>query len=147
MYAKDKEAQEEFENGNAFAFIPGFGSIQLDKSDYFGLFNRSKHMANLKLFYNNSDMNLSSNLRVTYRSKYGLFDTNNNNYLDEYDEFVEAYTLWNWSINKTFYKNYELGLGIDNIFDYTDIPESQGDFVFISNLPGRIIYTKLNITF
>ena len=104
-------------------------------------------MANFKVFYTLEKHNINTNLRATYRSKYGLFDTNSNRYLDKYDDFVEAYTIWNWAINKFFYKNYELGFGIDNIFDFTDTPESGGDSVFIGNIPGRIIYGKLNIKF
>jgi len=145
LFAKDKAAISVFENGEAFASVPGTPSFQLDKNDYFGLFNRSKHMANLKVFYTLEKYNINTNIRATYRSKYGLFDTNSNNYLDTYDNFVEAYTIWNWAINKTFNKNLEVGFGIDNIFDFTDPPESGGDSVFIGNIPGRIIYGNINI--
>ena len=147
LFAKEKEAIELFKNGQAFASTPGSPSFQLDEKDYFGLYNRSKHMANLKVFYTLSKHNLTTNLRAIYRSKYGLFDTNSNNYLDIYDDFVEAYTVWNWAINKTFYNNYEIGFGIDNVFDFTDTPEYENDSVFIGNIPGRIIYAKLNFKF
>ena len=147
LFAKEKEAIELFKNGQAFASTPGSPSFQLNENDYFGLYNRSKHMANLKIFYNFSKHNLTTNLRANYRSKYGLFDTNSNGYLDTYDDFVGAYTLWNWAINKTFYNNYEIGFGIDNIFDFTDTPEYENDSVFIGNIPGRIIYAKLNFKF
>lgn len=147
LLAKDKDAVKEFKNGEAFASNPGTGSFRLDEDDYFGLFNRSKHMANFKIFYTNTQYNFNTNLRVTYRSKYGIFDTNSNLYLDEYDEFVEAYTLWNWAINKTFKEKYEVGIGVDNIFDFTDEPESNQDSTFINNIPGRIFYAKLNIQF
>lgn len=147
LFAKDKDVIEAFENGEAFASFPGVGSVELGKDDYFGLYNRSRHMANIKLYYTNQKLNFNTNLRGTYRSKYGLFDTNNNQYLDKYDDFVEAYTIWNWAINKTINKNFEFGIGIDNIFDFTDVPTSENDFVFIGNIPGRIIYTNLNIQF
>ena len=147
LFAKDKEVIEAFENGEAFASFPGIGSVELSKDDYFGLYNRSRHMANIKIFYTHQKLKFNTNLRGTYRSKYGLFDTNNNQYLDTYDDFVEAYTIWNWAVNKTINKNFELGFGIDNIFDFTDVPTSENDFVFIGNIPGRIIYTNLNIQF
>lgn len=147
LYAKDKAVEDVFKRGEAFASVPGAPSFRLEKDDYFGLFNRSRHMANLKIYYEYDKLNLNTNLRGTYRSKYGLFDTNSNTYLDKYDEFVEGYSLWNWAINKTFYENYELGFGIDNIFDFTDIPEDANDNVFIANIPGRIIYAKMNINF
>lgn len=149
LFAKDKDAIDYFKRGEAFASIHNMGSIELSKDDYFGLPNRSKHMANAKVFYSFDELNLNTNIRGIYRSKYGLYDTNGtvNGYLDTYDDFVEAYTMWNWAINKTFYKNFELGFGIDNIFDFTDIPESDADTVYIGNIPGRIIYGKLNIQF
>ena len=148
LIAKDKDAESIFRDGQAFASTPQ-GAIQLNEDDYFGLPNRSRHMANLKLFYELKDKGLNANLRGVYRSKYGLFNTNGtiNGYLDKYDEFVEGFSTWDLAINKTFYKNYELGFGIDNIFDFTDWPESGSDQIFIANIPGRLFYGTLNIKF
>jgi outer membrane receptor for ferrienterochelin and colicins len=148
LYAKDKKAEEAFKKGEVYARTSSNSpAFQLGEKNYFGLYNRSRHMANLKLFYTLKNWGLNTNIRGKYRSKYGLFDTNSNNYLDTYDGFVNAYTLWDWAINKTFKKRYELGFGIDNIFNFTDAPESAIDALFIGNIPGRIIYTKLNIQF
>ena len=148
LYAKDKAAKKAFRNGEVFAReSTNSPAFQLNEDDYFGLYNRSRHMANLKVFCTFKKWDLNTNIRAKYRSKYGLFDTNSNNYLDAYDGFVNAYTLWDWAVNKTFNRNFELGLGIDNIFDFTDAPESANDALFIGNIPGRIIYTKLNIQF
>ncbi|MDY8138407.1 TonB-dependent receptor plug domain-containing protein [Aquimarina sp. 2201CG5-10] len=141
LYAKDKTAEQAFENGEVFAREnPASPSFQLTEEDYFGLYNRSRHLANFKVFYTIPDWNLNTNLRATYRSKFGLFDTNGNTYLDDFDTFVESYTIWDLAINKTFYDNYQLGLGVDNLFDFTD-PQN------ISNISGRILYGKLNIKF
>ncbi len=141
LYAKDKEVEQDFEDGQVFARLtPSSPSFRLQKDDYFGLFNRSRHMANFKIFYDIPKWNLDTNLRTTYRSKYGLFDTNGNTYLDTYDEFVEGYTIWDFAINKTIYKNYKLGFGIDNMFNFND-PQN------ITNIAGRIIYGTININF
>ena len=141
LYAKDKEAEQDFEDGQVFARLtPSSPSFRLQKDNYFGLFNRSRHMANFKIFYDIPKWNLDANLRTTYRSKYGLFDTSGNTYLDTYDEFVGAYTIWDFAVNKTIYKNYKLGFGIDNILDFND-PQN------ITNIPGRIIYGSININF
>lgn len=140
LFAKDKDAIDAFKNGEAYARLPGSPSFQLDEKDYFGLYNRSRHMANIKVFYTISKWGLNTNIRAIYRSKYGLYDTNSNTYLDKYDEFIDGHTLWNFAINKTFFKDYQISFGIDNIFDYKD---SQN----ISTLSGRIIYGKLNIQF
>ena len=148
LIAKDKEAEKMFKDGLAFASTPQ-GTAQLEEGDYFGLPNRSRHMANIKLFYDFKKWGLNANLRGVYRSKYGLFDTNGtiNGYIDKYDDFVEGYSTWDLALNKTLYKNYQLGFGIDNIFDFTDWPQSANDQVFIANIPGRLFYGTLNIKF
>tara|TARA_B110000902_G_scaffold31612_1_gene33804 strand:+ start:188 stop:2215 length:2028 start_codon:yes stop_codon:yes gene_type:complete len=141
LYAKDKEAEQDFKNGQIFARItPSSPSFQLEEEDYFGLFNRSRHMANFKIFYTIPKWNLDANLRTTYRSKYGLFDTNGNTYLDKYDDFVDGYTIWDFAVNKTIYKQYRLGFGVDNLFNFKDTQN-------ISNIAGSIIYGTLNINF
>ncbi|MBT8253555.1 MAG: TonB-dependent receptor [Flavobacteriaceae bacterium] len=141
LYAKDKDAEMAFENGEVFAReSPTSPAFQLDKSDYFGLFNRSRHTANFKIFYQISKWNANANIRATYRSKFGLFDTNGNAYLDSYDDFVDGYSIWDIAFNKTIFKNYELGIGVDNLFDFTD-PQN------ISNIAGRIIYGTFTLNF
>jgi len=141
LFAKDKEAERAFKDGEVYAReTPSSPSFQLDKDDYFGLFNRSRHMANIKTFYTVEKWKLNTNIRGSYRSKYGLFDTNTNSYLDSFDVFVKGYTIWDWAVNKTLYKNYELGLGVDNIFDFTDAQN-------ISNISGRLFYGRININF
>jgi outer membrane receptor for ferrienterochelin and colicins len=141
LYAKDREAERAFEEGRVFARLtPTSPSFQLQKNDYFGLFNRSRHMANLKVFYTIPKWNMDANIRTTYRSKYGLFDSNSNSYLDDFDVFVEGYAVVDLALNKTVYQNYQLGVGLDNAFNFTDAQN-------ISNIAGRILYGKLNIQF
>lgn len=141
LFAKDKEVEKAFKNGDVFARETASSpSFQLGKNDYFGLYNRSRHMANIKVFYSIPQWRLNANVRATYRSKYGLYDTNGNDYLDTYDRFVDGYALVNVAVNKTFFKDYRLGLGVDNVLDFTDAQN-------ISNIAGRIIYAKLNIHF
>lgn len=141
LYAKDKEAERAFEQGTVFARLtPSSPSFQLQKNDYFGLFNRSRHMANIKVFYTVPQWNMDMNMRTTYRSKYGLFDSNANSYLDDFDVFVNGYVVADLAVNKTIFKDYQLGLGVDNAFNFTDAQN-------ISNIAGRILYGKLNIQF
>ncbi|MGY5353684.1 TonB-dependent receptor plug domain-containing protein [Wenyingzhuangia sp. IMCC45467] len=140
LIAKDKSVAAAFKNGDVYARNRQGSSFQLKPSDYVGLFNRSKHMANLKLFYNNPAWGLDANIRTTYRSKYALTDSNDNAYLDKYDAFINGYAVADVAINKTIAKHYTLGIGIDNLFNFTD-PQN------INNIPGRILYGKLNIKF
>lgn len=141
LYAKDKDAIKAFEDGEVYAReTPSSPSFQLKKSDYFGLYNRSRHMANVKLFYTFKQWKLNTNIRATYRSKFGLYDTNGNNHLDRYDQFISGYSILDVAFNKTLYSNYKIGIGVDNLFNFSD-PQN------ISNIPGRILYGKLNIQF
>ncbi len=139
LLAKDKGAETEFRNGEIFARSKDNKTFKLSTKEYFGLLNRSRHMASVKMFYKIPKWNLDFNIRGTYRSKYGLYDTNGNGYLDKYDTFIDGYTLWNTAINKTFYKKYQLSVGVNNLFDFTNKE--------ITNIPGRIIYGKIFIQF
>ena len=141
LYAMDQAAKKAFKNGLVYAReSPSSSSFQLSKNDYFGLYNRSRHMANFKVFYTYTPWKFDANIRGTYRSKYGLYDTNGNTYLDAYDEFIKGYTIWDVALNKTLFKNYHIGFGLDNILGFTNTQN-------ISNISGRIIYGKLNIQF
>uniref|UniRef100_UPI00404A77C8 TonB-dependent receptor plug domain-containing protein n=1 Tax=Flavobacterium sp. TaxID=239 RepID=UPI00404A77C8 len=137
LIAKDQEVVEQINAGEIFARDPNtLASFQLQKNDYFGLFNRSKHTANLKMLYEIPKFKSNVNLRIFYRSKFGLFDTNNNNILDRYDTFVSDYWTVNLSINKEFKHGFSLQIGAQNLFDYQDIDN-------IPSLPGRQFFTRI----
>lgn len=136
LYAKDKDAIRAFEARE----VNATSNIILTQDQYFGLFNRSRHMGNFKVFYEIPKWNSNINLRTTYRSRYGLFDTNTNGYLDTFDDFARGYAIVDIAFNKTLWNDYEIGFGSDNLLDFTD-PQNA------NNIPGRIIYGKLNIKF
>lgn len=137
LEAKDNDSKNQIKNGEVFArMTPSSPTFQIQSKDYFGLYNRSKHNFNLKVSYAFKDY-FDIYFKSKYRSKYGLSDSNGNNLLDDFDDFVESNLISDISISKN-YKNYILTVGVDNLFDYTD-PEN------IPNYPGRIIYSKLNI--
>ena len=136
LYAYDLDARKAFENGDVYARLtvdsPAF---RLKKSDYFGLYNRSRHMGVLKINYNNLENNFSCNLRLRYRSKYGIYDSNSNNYLDKYDDFVNGHITTNISMNKIINSSLTVSGGVENIFNYLDRQN-------ISNLSGRIYFLR-----
>ena len=137
LEAKDNEAKNQIKKGEVFARLtPNSPAFQIKPKDYYGLYNRSRHNLNLKISYVTKN-NFEVYFKSKYRSKYGISDTNGNNLLDDFDEFVDSNLLSDMSISKK-YKNYNLTFGVDNMFNYTDP-------VNIPNYPGRIIYSKLNI--
>ena len=115
----NKEEKKRIKNGEIFfrktATSP---SERLTISNYFGLPNRSKHTANIKLFYENFEHDFSVNIRGVYRSEYALFDTNNSQgIIDRYDDFVSGNLQVNFSMEKTFFELMNVQFGIDNLFN------------------------------
>ncbi|WP_289057606.1 TonB-dependent receptor [uncultured Flavobacterium sp.] len=139
LTAKDKSVLDNFENYQ-YVRNSDLQTIQIKKSDYFGLFNRSKHTANVKLAYTIPKIKTDINLRVFYRSKYGMFDTNGNQILDKYDTFVDGYFLTNLSISKYIGDKFMLQAGANNLFDFTDPSQ-------ISNLAGRQLFARIQYNF
>ena len=71
-------------------------------------------------------------------ASFHVFDSNGNDFLDAYDEFVKGYFDIDIAGSKQINKSLTINIGIDNILDYTD-PSN------ITNLPGRIVYGKFNL--
>ena len=141
LVAKDKSVLKAIDKGEVFARDQTtLASFQLKKDDYFGLFNRSKHTANFKVLYTIPALKTAINLRVFYRSKYGIADSNNNQILDNYDAFVADYFLTNLSITKDIKDNLSLQMGANNLLDFTNPNE-------ISNLSGRQLFARLQFNF
>jgi outer membrane receptor for ferrienterochelin and colicins len=141
LIAKDKSVIEAIENSEVFARNPQtLQSFQIKKTDYFGLFNRSKHTANIKFLYTIPKLKMDINLRIFYRSKYGIFDTNSNQILDKYDDFVNDYFLTNLSVSKQIKEKFTLQVGANNLLDFTN-PQD------ISTISGRQIFGKLQFNF
>jgi len=140
LIAKDPSIIDLIKTGTVYG-RDGLETVQLKPSDYFGLFNRSRNTINAKVYYTIPEWKTGLALRYIYRSKYGLNDTNGSQgILDKYDTFVKGYGLVNFSVTQPVGKYFVLQAGANNIFDFTD-PQ------YISNLPGRITYAKLQYNF
>src|SRR5690625_2915503 len=101
------------------------------------MFNRSKHSANIKMYYFWEALDLDANLRGNWHGKYGRIDSNGNSYADP-GEYENGYIVWDASVAKTVNERYTLRLGIDNILDFT---RPSG----LSYLPGRLFYAQLSL--
>ncbi|SFR31319.1 outer membrane receptor for ferrienterochelin and colicins [Robiginitalea myxolifaciens] len=149
LYAYDKQRQSDVGNGEVFARDPEtLQTIRLEDSDYFGLENRSRHTLNFKAFYTVPKWDANANLRVVYRSRFGLTDQNGNGLLDSFDNsFVRGYTLVNLSLDKRFNKNYQLQVGANNLLDFRgNNPLAAQDSELLIN-PGIQLFAKLNVQF
>lgn len=139
LIAKDKSVLDNFDD---YQYIRNseLQTVQISKSDYFGLYNRSKHTANIKFAYTIPKIKTDISLRVFYRSKYGMFDTNGNQILDKYDKFVGDYFITNLSISKYIANKFILQAGANNLLDFTDPSQ-------ISNLSGRQLFARIQYNF
>ena len=155
LYAKDKDVVEQVKNGEIYWRDPvTLVTQRLKPGEYFGLYNRSRHMGNIKLFYADREKGLEASARVIYRGRYGVgdirgniqgetipaSDNNGNGILDTHDNFVQGYALVNISFAKTIPLGIRFQVGVDNIFNHVDR-------IFIPNLPGRLIYTSVSYSF
>lgn len=139
LTAKDKSVVDNFEE---YQYIRNseLQTVKINKSDYFGLYNRSKHTANIKFSYTVPKIKADLNLRVFYRSKYGMYDTNGNQILDKYDTFVNDYFLTNLSASKYITDKLQFQIGANNLFDYTEPSQ-------IPNLSGRQLFARIQYNF
>lgn len=155
LFAKDKDVLDQVRDGNVFYRDPTTLITQrLARSEYVGLYNRSRHMGNLKLFYLNPATGWEGSIRLIYRGRYGVgalqgniqgenvppSDSNSNGVLDRFDSFVRGYGLVNVAVGKTIRESVRLQLGVDNVLNHTEP-------IFIPNLPGRLVYISAHYQF
>lgn len=138
--AKDKAVLKALESGTVYARDPETNlTRRVSKDEYGGLLNRSKHMANAKVFYEHPETGWSASARVVFRGRYGIADANNNQILDADNEYVDGYATVNLSVAKTFAQCIRLQAGCDNLFDYTNK-------TYIPSVPGRLLWVSAALT-
>ncbi len=141
LMAKDLSVIDSIEAGhfpyNQNIHDPATGNSYAPKSaDYWGIENRSRHMANFKAFYNYRPWDAGLNIRINYRGKYPFGDRNGNQFIDRYDTFVNGFWMLNAAFEKKLMKQHlSIRLTLDNILNYTD--------PLIPGQPGRIVLAGL----
>ncbi|MBS1664388.1 MAG: TonB-dependent receptor [Bacteroidetes bacterium] len=89
--------------------------------DYFGLAQRSRHQANIRLFYYAPVWGLRASARFNYLSRAGLNDTNGNGYIDSHDQFAPGYGIVSFSVEKEVWKKrLSIQAGVDNVAGYAN---------------------------
>lgn len=139
LIAKNKAVLDAFES-HQYIRNAQLQTIQINKTDYFGMFNRSKHTANIKVAYTIPRIKTDINLRVFFRSKYGIVDTNGNQILDKYDRFISGYCITNLAVSKNIAHKIMLQVGANNLLNYTDPNQ-------ITNLAGRQFFARIQYDF
>ncbi|MCB0501244.1 MAG: TonB-dependent receptor [Bacteroidetes bacterium] len=127
---KDLDAVKKYKNGE----IIGRGTDNIQRkynlSEYGGLYNKSKHTANLKIIYTNEKYDFSISVRNLYRGKFGFGDINNSGYLDDEREYAKGYYNLDITLQKELFEFINILFSIDNITNATN--------EFLPSMPGRI---------
>lgn len=139
LEAKDKDVIDQLRAGTVFRRDPAtLVTTRVRAGEYGGLLNRSRHSANVKLFFEHPESGFSASLRGVFRSRFGFADRNANAILDAPDEYVPGYGLWNLSAAQTF-RRLRLQAGLDNLLGYRNP-------VLIPNLPGRLGWLSVGVS-
>jgi outer membrane receptor for ferrienterochelin and colicins len=140
LQTADKADLERIKEGSVFTRdLQTNETSQVTKSDYGGLPNRSKHMANAKLFYENEKKGWSASVRILYRSRWGTYDKDGNGLINRNDEFAKSSALFNVNAAKSF-NGFRIQAGIDNLFNYKDE-------INLPSQPGIQPYVSINYSF
>lgn len=127
LITADKEVLKKINDKDEYARNQNTSQAYIMKrSDYAGLPNRSAHMANLKLFYNDEKTGWSGSVRAIYRNRWGTTDKDGNGIINRNDEFAPGFLLLNISASKKI-RSFNFQAGIDNLLNYKDV----------LNLPGQ----------
>ncbi|MFY7653237.1 MAG: TonB-dependent receptor plug domain-containing protein [Chitinophagaceae bacterium] len=117
----DKDVIQQINEGRLYGRNSNNNEVYLmNKSDYKGLPNRSKHMVQAKIFYQNEKTGWNGSLRAVYRSSWGTNDIDGNGVINRSDEMAKGFMLLNCSIGKQVNKQLNWLAGIDNILNHKD---------------------------
>lgn len=141
LIAKDKEILHKIREGTMYKRDPYTNVTTLvTKSEYKGLYNRSRNTANLRFQYNNIQYKANAFITVKYRGRYGFSGLNNfyngNDILDDDREFIKGFVLMNATISKDL-NRWEIQGGMENILNYTNK-------LLMPNIFGRSYFINVN---
>lgn len=139
LEAKDKQVLKNIKEQKIISRDPiTYVSSIVTKAEYGGLFNRSKHSANLQLSYANVQHWLTASIRATYRGRFGYNDITGDNVLNDDREYINGFVLLNATIGLAVHKGLQFQLGMENILNHMDK-------VRMPNLSGRVYFINCNM--
>ncbi len=127
LITADKNVLKQIKAGEVYAREAGTNRVyKMNRWDYAGLPNRSAHMANLKLFYEDEKRGWSGSFRIIYRSRWGTTDQDGNGIINRRDELAKGFLSLNVTLSKKI-KDFKIQAAIENLLNYKDV----------INLPGQ----------
>ncbi|GAA4784422.1 TonB-dependent receptor [Olivibacter ginsenosidimutans] len=141
LEAKDNDVIDQIKAGTVYTRDATGSTKRVMSSEYGGLLNRSKYMANASVSYTNAKQGITGSIRWIYRGKYGIRDVDGNGILNRPEEYVKGYSLFNASVSKAILdQRLRLQGTVDNILDFTNKD-------YISSIPGRLFYIGVSYAF
>jgi len=117
---------------------PGFRPVQ--RVEYGGLFNRSRHTANVKAEFDTGKPGFAASLRGIFHGRYGYADMNNNGILDADNEYATGYTELNLTLTQRLSRFASMQAGVTNLLDrHAPAPSA--------TLPGRLLYAGIQLQY
>lgn len=135
---RDLDVMASIDAGTVFGRENG-RDYRLTRSDYGGLFGRSRHSGTMNLSWKLPDGATQLSLRGTWRSRFGHGDLNGNLILDADREYVDSHALWNVTLNRQLASRVQVQTGIINVMDRT-LPER------VPSLSGRQFFLTLSLS-
>jgi outer membrane receptor for ferrienterochelin and colicins len=132
LLTADKDELSKVKEGKVYVRDPNGISRLINKNEYVGLPNRSKHMINLKLNYETAS-HFFATARLIYRSRWTIADSDGNGVHNLQDEFGKGFLLTNISAGKELKNGISINAGIDNLLNYQDAR-------YLPNIQSRMIY-------
>lgn len=142
LIAKDKKVLRDIKDRKLYKRDPATHvTSPLTKSDYKGLYNRSKNTINARIQYRNVPAKINAFITAKYRGGYGFSGLNgfqNGSGIYSSDrETVKGFTLLNATVSKQVIPKLEIQVGIENLLNYTNE-------LLMPNIYGRKYFINLN---
>ena len=139
LEAKDRQVLEALRNGEIYRREDG-RDVQVSPSEYAGLPGRATHSGTAQVRYTVQPLGLTAHVQGTLRGRAGYADLDGNGIIDADGEYLEARTLWDVTLSKTFRDRYTLRMGGENLLGYTN-PRR------VPSIPGRRWFAEFEAQF
>lgn len=141
LVTADKDELQKVNNKKVYGRDEVNGSARLmTRADYSGLLNRSKHMANLRLFWEHKSNKWNASLRFIFRSRFGVTDRDGNGFANMKEEYAPSMFQANMTLGYQLSRSFSLQGGVNNLFN-------QVNARYMSNIPGINWFTGIHYSF